>query len=398
MKKPKEIISLFKVFVDENVGEEVKKVLYSGFIGQGQKVEEFESLLKQYFRNYLVLTVNAATSAEHLALHLLKNPATSQHPIDGVASHSSYWPGINPGDEILTTPLTCTATNWPILANGFKIKWVDVDPNTCNMDLDDLARKITPKTKAIMVVHWGGYPVDLDKLADIQEKASKIIGFKPAIIEDCAHAFGSTYKGKKIGNHGNICTFSFQAIKHLTTGDGGALVVPHKDLYDRGKLLRWYGIDRETNSKDFRCEDDIKEWGFKFHMNDINAAIGINNFHTVTGKLLERNIENAIFYNENLKGVDGVELMENKSDRQSTYWIYTIKVKNRDRFMEHMRDCNIMVSRVHERNDKHTCVSEYKTLLPNLEKLVDEMICIPCGWWVTPEEREYIVECIKKGW
>ena len=398
MKKPKEIISLFKVFVDENVGEEVKKVLYSGFIGQGQKVEEFETLLKNYFRNYLVLTVNAATSAEHLALHLLKNPAVSQHTIDGIASTSSHWPGINPGDEILTTPLTCTATNWPILANGFKIKWVDVDPNTCNMDLDDLARKITPKTKAIMVVHWGGYPVDLDKLSDIQEKAAKIIGFKPAIIEDCAHAFGSTYRGKKIGNHGNICTFSFQAIKHLTTGDGGALVVPHKDLYDRGKLLRWYGIDRETNSKDFRCEDDIKEWGFKFHMNDINATIGINNFRKVTEKLLERNVENANFYNENLKGVEGVELMENKSDRQSTYWIYTIKVKNRDRFMDHMRDCNIMVSRVHERNDKHTCVSEYKTLLPNLEKLVDEMICIPCGWWVTPEEREYIVQCIKKGW
>ncbi len=398
MKKPKEIIPLFKVFVDDKVGEEVNKILYSGFIGQGAKVEEFETLLKNYFRNYLVLTTNAATSAEHLALHLLKNPVSSNSVIDGVASYSSYWPGINPGDEILTTPLTCTATNWPILANGFKIKWVDADPNTCNMDLDDLARKITPKTKAIMVVHWGGYPVDLDRLSNIQYQASKIIGFKPAIIEDCAHAFGSTYKGKKIGNHGNICTFSFQAIKHLTTGDGGALVVPHKDLYDRGKLMRWYGIDRETNSKDFRCEDDIKEWGFKFHMNDINATIGINNFHTVTEKLLEKNIENANFYNENLKDVDGVELMECKDDRQSTYWIYTIKVKNRDRFMDHMRDCNIMVSRVHERNDKHSCVSEYKTLLPNLEKLVDEMICIPCGWWVTPEQREYIVECIKRGW
>ncbi len=161
----------------------------------------------------------------------------------------------------------------------------------------------------------------MDRLSNIQYQASKIIGFKPAIIEDCAHAFGSTYKGKKIGNHGNICTFSFQAIKHLTTGDGGALFVPHKDLYDRGKLMRWYGIDRETNSKDFRCEDDIKEWGFKFHMNDINATIGINNFHTVTEKLLEKNIENANFYNKNLKGIEGVELLENKEDRQSTYWI-----------------------------------------------------------------------------
>jgi dTDP-4-amino-4,6-dideoxygalactose transaminase len=398
MKKPKSIIPLFKVFVDDSVSEEVTKVLYSGFIGQGPKVEEFEGLLKNYLRNYLVVTTNAATSAEHLAIHLLKNQAIHNAFIDGAASYKSQWPGINPGDEILTTPLTCTATNWPILANGFKIKWVDVDPLTCNMDLDDLARKITPKTKAIMVVHWGGYPIDLTRLSEIQEEASKIIGFKPAIIEDCAHAFGSTYRGKKIGNHGNICTFSFQAIKHLTTGDGGALVLPHKELYDRAKLLRWYGIDRETNSKDFRCEDDIKEWGYKFHMNDINATIGINNFNTVTEKLIQRNIDNANFYNSELEGIDGVQLMENKDDRQSTYWIYTIRVKNRDRFMDYMRECNIMVSRVHERNDKHTCVKEYKTLLPNLEKLVDEMICIPCGWWVTNEDREYIVECIKKGW
>ena len=398
MKKQKSIIPLFKVFVDDKVSDEVTKVLYSGFIGQGAKVEEFEGLLKTYFRNYLVATTNAATSAEHLALHLLKNPATNNLFMDGAASYTSHWPGINPGDEVLTTPLTCTATNWPILANGVKIKWVDVDPNTCNMDLDDLARKITPKTKAIMAVHWGGYPIDLDKLKDIQEKASKIIGFKPAIIEDCAHAFGSTYKGKKIGNHGNICTFSFQAIKHLTTGDGGALVLPHKEQNYRSKLLRWYGIDRETNSKDFRCEDDIKEWGYKFHMNDINATIGINNFETVTEKLLQRNIDNANFYNKELADVKGVQLMECKPDRQSTYWIYTIKVENRDAFMDYMRDCNIMVSRVHERNDKHTCVKEYKTILPNLEKLVNEMICIPCGWWVTDEDREYIVNCIKKGW
>jgi dTDP-4-amino-4,6-dideoxygalactose transaminase len=401
MKKPKNMISLFKVFMNDNAGEEVNKILYSGFIGQGKKVEEFEDLLKNYFRNYLVLTTNAATSAEHLALHLLKNPSVNKISSDNSGIRNvtdSHWPGINPGDEVLTTPLTCTATNWPILANGLNIKWVDVDPNTCNMDLDDLARKITPKTKAIMVVHWGGYPLDLDKLKEIQNKASSIIGFKPAIIEDCAHSLGSSYKGKKIGNHGNICTFSFQAIKHLTTGDGGALVVPHKDLYDRGKLLRWYGIDRETNSKDFRCEDDIKEWGYKFHMNDINATIGISNFDKVTEELINRNIENANFYNEKLKGIDGVELMENSKDRQSSYWIYTIKVKNRDRFMDYMRDCNIMVSRVHERNDKHSCVSQYKTILPNLEKLVEEMICIPCGWWVTNEEREYIVDSIKKGW
>ena len=105
--------------------------------------------------------------------------------------------------------------------------------------------------------------------------------FKPAVIEDCAHAFGSTYKNQKLGNHGNICTFSFQAIKHLTCGDGGMIVVPHQELHRRSKLMRWYGIDRENNKKDFRCETDIMEWGFKFHMNDINATIGIENLKNI---------------------------------------------------------------------------------------------------------------------
>jgi dTDP-4-amino-4,6-dideoxy-D-glucose/dTDP-4-amino-2,4-dideoxy-beta-L-xylose transaminase len=155
--------------------------------------------------------------------------------------------GLEDGDEVLTTPLTCTATNWPILANNFNIKWVDIDPETLNMDLDDLARKITPKTKAIFVVHWGGYPLDLDRLEEIQNHANRLYGFKPAIIEDCAHAMGSKYKGKLIGTHGNICTFSLQAIKHITSGDGGLLFVPHDELYKRGKLLRWYGIDRDGN-------------------------------------------------------------------------------------------------------------------------------------------------------
>ena len=397
MKVKENIIPLFKVFMANETSEEVSKVLMSGFIGQGPKVEDFESLLKGYFNNSNVVTTNAATSAEHIALHMLKRPEKNVKGYHGVAFVENQWDGIGPEDEVLTTPLTCTATNWPILANGMKLKWVDVDPNTCNMDLDDLERKISPTTKVIMVVHWGGYPVDLDRLKEIQEKAYQLYGFKPVVIEDCAHAFGSTYKGTKIGSHGNICTFSFQAIKHLTTGDGGCAIFPYENQAKRAKLLRWYGINREDNRKDFRCESDISEYGFKFHMNDINATIGINNLPGV--KLnINTTIDNANFYNQELADVSGVTLLENKSDRQSSYWIYTMKVERQQDFMDKMKECNIMVSRVHERNDIHSCMSEFKTDLPNLDKLVKEMICIPVGWWVTPEDRQYIVDCIKSGW
>ena len=173
------MIPLFKVFVDKDVHKEIKKTLDTGFIGQGKKVEEFESKLKDYFGVDFVSTVNAATSGEHLALHMMKKPI--METFDGCAQRE-IWPGMEDGDEVLTTPLTCTATNWPILANNLKIKWVDVDEKNLNMDLLDLERKITKKTKVIFVVHWGGYPVDLDKLDDIVRRTEKKFGFKPMVI------------------------------------------------------------------------------------------------------------------------------------------------------------------------------------------------------------------------
>jgi len=393
----KEKINLFQVFMSPKAGDEVTKVLNSGYIGQGPKVEEFEKDLRKFFNHDYVSTLNAGTSGLHLALHLLKKPTHNTKVFDGVASFNSFWPGLEDGDEVLATPMTCTASNWPILANGLKIKWVDIDPTTLNMDLDDLARKITSKTKVIMLVHWGGYPNDLDKIKKIQQDAYLRFGFKPAVIEDGAHSFGSEYKGKKIGSHGNLTMFSLQAIKHITSIDGGILISPHKELHQRGKLLRWYGIDRDGDRKDFRCEADVEEWGFKFHMNDVCATVGIENlkhFKEIVGK----HKENAKFYDENLVNVNGVTLLKREKDFDSAFWIYSMLVDDRDGFYKWMEECGISVSQVHERNDKHTCVQEFKTALPSLDKTIGKIVSIPVGWWVTEQQREYIVDCIKKGW
>lgn len=391
-------IPLFKVYMSEDAPSKASEVLESGFIGQGPVVDQFENKLKDFFNNDYVATVNSATSAEHLALHMLKKPSVNVKGHHGVAWSESKWPGLEDGDEVLATPLTCTATNFPILGNNLNIKWVDIDPKTLNMDLDDLARKITPKTKVIFLVHWGGYPLDLDKLKQIQNDAKKIIGFKPAIIEDSAHALGSKFNGKLIGTHGNINTFSFQAIKHLTTGDGGALVLPHSELYKRAKLLRWYGIDRESDRKDFRCEADIPEWGFKFHMNDIAASIGLANLTEVQENVIDKHKANGKYYDEALKNTPGITLLDRDPRMESSFWIYSILVERKDDFAAHMKKCGISTSQVHERNDIHSCLREYNTLLPNLDKIKGELSAIPVGWWVTKEDREYIVECIKKGW
>jgi len=381
-------IPLFKVFMSEDVIKPVNDVLLSGYVGQGPKVEEFEAALAGFFGNPNLVTVNSATSALQLSAYLLKQPGAM----------GDDWPGIQTGDEVLTSALTCTATNWALLANGLKLKWVDVDPETCNLDLDDLERKITPTTKLIAAVHWGGYPNDLDRIKEIQNRAKEAVGFAPVLIEDSAHAFGTRYKGELLGNHGNFSAFSFQAIKHFTTGDGGVLVLPGEAQKKRAKLLRWYGIDREAEGKDdFRCEDDIAEWGFKFHMNDINATIGLYNLPHAQ-QCIDGFKANTAYFDQQLADVDGVTLMRRDDWAESACWIHTIKVENRADFMKHMESNGIMVSRVHERNDKHSCVAEFAAPLPNLDQLVEEMICIPNGWWVSEEDREFIADCIKKGW
>jgi dTDP-4-amino-4,6-dideoxygalactose transaminase len=374
------MIPLFKVFCADNICDNLQDVFESGYIGEGPMVKKFEAKLRKEFHTEYVSALNSGTSALHLAIHLIKERFN-----------------LNSDNEIITTALTCTATNWPILANGLKIKWADIDPNTLNISIDDIASKITNKTRIIMIVHWGGYPVDLDRLSEVVREAENKYGHKIAVIEDCAHAFGSTYKGNPIGSHGNYCAFSFQAIKHLTCGDGGALITPNKEQFDLAMLKRWYGIDRNSNKKDFRCEEDIAEWGFKFHMNDINATIGLTNLEHIDA-ILDRHKENASFYSKELKGIDGITLLSNESGYDSTYWIYTMLVDNREGFYKAMKQAGIMASQVHERNDKHSCVSEFTSSLPNLDNVLSKVVAIPAGWWVTDDEREYIVEAIRKGW
>lgn len=370
-------IPLFKVLMSPQATEKVGAVLQSGYIGQGPKVEEFEQILAKHLNYKNVLTVNSATSGLHLAIHAINR--------------------FNDTDEILTTPLTCSATNWPILANRIKIRWVDIDQETANIDLIDLERKITINTRAIIIVHWGGYPVDIDELTGIVNRCKQRFGHQPAIIEDCAHAWGSTYYDRFVGTFGNWAVYSFQAIKHLTSVDGGALLTPNSEYYQRIKLLRWYGIDRETKSKDFRCEKDVIEAGFKMHMNDVNATIGMANFDLAL-EAIKTHQDNAAYYRDQLVNVPGIKLLTEHSNRKSSYWIFTILVERRDDLMRKMAEAGIASSRVHERNDKHTCVQQFRTALPNLDKFSVKMICIPVGWWVTQEDREYIVNTIKKGW
>ena len=381
-------ISLFKVFMSEDVIQPVNKVLMSGYITQGKQVEKYETELKKYLETEYVLTLNSATAGLTLATRLLKNK-----------DDTFNWPGFDIENDIVLTPaLTCFATTASILANNVHIRWLDVDLNTANIDLEDLKRKLNKHTKIIYLVHWGGSPVDLGKLNEICEEHKVNYGFKPMVVEDCAHAFGAEYNDKKLSNHGNICVYSTQAIKHLTTGDGGIITLPYKTLYDRCKILRWYGIDRDKRNykgKDFRLEHDILEYGYKFHMNDINATLGLYNLPHIPS-LLQKNRANAKFYDEKLKDVKGIKLMKYSLKCNSAYWLYTIRVLNgkKQEFMNKMKESGIMTSQVHNRNDVNSCVNDYKETLSNLDILEKELVCIPVGWWLKENELEHIIQII----
>ena len=373
------LIPLFKVFMSEDVREPINSTLFSGQITQGPRVEEFEKKLQEVFNYPYIVTLNSATAGLTLALRMIKD----MHP-------ESF--------EVLTVPLTCMATNVPILANDLSVKWVDVDRETGLIDLVDLESKITVKTKIIMFVHWGGYPLDMDKLNAILDRKESEIGFRPTIIEDCAHAFLSEYNGKMLGASGNYAVFSLQAIKHLTTGDGGLLFCPDEASYNQAKLLRWYGINRDKRNykgTDLRLEADVVDWGYKFHMNDINATMGIYNLPHIAG-LIELARDNARFYDANIKNSKISCFQKYEVAKKSAFWLYTVMVDEKQKFIDYMKANNIMVSQVHQRNDVHTCFNEYVVSLPNLDYVEKHIICIPVGWWITPELRSYIVEKINQ--
>lgn len=352
------MINLFKVFIGDSVGDSVQEVLYSGYIGEGLIVKKFEESLSDLWgiERERIITLNSGTSALDLAMELC---------------------GIGDGDEVISTPVTCFATNVHLDHRRAKIIWADVDPITGLIDCKDVEKKISKRTKAIICVDYGGNPCDYNFLKK----------FSVPIIEDAAHAVLTNYKDNHIAKTGGdfVC-FSFQAIKHLTCGDGGALVVP-LDLSARAKKLKWYGFDRDK-SDSFRCSQDVKESGFKYHMNNINASIGNENLKYVKN-IVNKHKSNAKFFCDN---IHNKKVVVPSYDENSSYWIFTLIVEDRDNFINYMKERGIESSLVHNRNDIYTIFKEFKdNSLNGVNLFSSRNVSIPVGWWVTEKEVNYIV-------
>lgn len=369
-------IPLFKVHMPGSVTVGLKKVLFSGFINEGIQVVEFEKKLRILVNNPLTIALNSCTSAITLALKIA---------------------GVGPGCEVITSPMTCVATNTPIANLFAKPVWCDIDPAVGNIDPEQIESKINEKTKAILFVDWVGIPADLDKIKALGKK------HRIKVIEDCAQALGAVYKNKKVGTISDFTCFSFQAIKHINTGDGGALSFLRDEDYDRGRKLKWFGIDREAtkdsagNWRGSRWDCDIAEAGFKFHMNNIDAAIGLAQLKRVEA-ILKIHRANANYFMDKLKGVPGITLPRIDNNVSPAWWVFMLFAERRDDLSRKLAERGVHSSLLHVRNDIYECFKDSKTELPGVTKFQDSELCVPCGWWVKPQDAQYIVKVIKEGW
>jgi len=363
------MIHMFWPYVSGKVKKAVSEVLETRWIGQGPKVEEVERKFKKILGLPYPVTLNSCTSAIHLGLIMA---------------------GVDRSSEVITTPMTCSATNIPILYFGAKAVFADIQKDTLNIDPSSISKKITEKTKAIIVVHWAGYPCDMDEILDIAKRHNLLV------IEDAAHALGATYKDRPIGKVGDYTCFSFQAIKQITSGDGGMLSVLNKGDNDRAKLLRWYGIDR-TFQGDIYWKYQITEVGYKYHMNDIAASMLIVQLDDLD-KILKRRKKISDLYRENLKDVSGLTLLNKKEDRQSANWLFTVKVKDRKNFTKKLLASDIESHMVHVRCDIYPIFGGKRLDLPGMNEVEEEYVSIPLHNKLTDEEVTKVVKTIKSGW
>lgn len=344
----------------------IEEVLYSGYIAEGEAAWKFEDSLRVFLDNPNILAVQSGTAALHLSLLMLN---------------------IGPGDEVISTPMTSEPTNTTIAITGAKVVWADVDPNTGLLDPKAVRKKITERTKAIMLVHYAGMVCDMDEF----NKISRETGIP--VIEDAAHALGAKYRGKLIGSNSRFTCFSFQAIKHMTTVDGGAIAFNNSDDVTPVRKLRWFGLDKEVS----RLGNDITRAGYKYGINNLTGIIGQIQL-THTAEVISKYIENGKYYDEALKGISGVTLVPYYEHTEPSYWLYTMKVEDRDNFIKMMTEIDVVASPLHHRSDTHSVFSQSRCELPNMDEWYSRYIHIPCGWWVTEEIREKIVEAIKRGW
>lgn len=365
-------------WIDDDDINEVVRVLRSDWITTGPKIKEFEDILCAYIGCRCCIAVNSGTSALDIAVQSLDLPI---------------------GNEIITTPFTFVATSNAIIYNSLKPVFADISSHTFNIDPEDIRKKINKDTRAIIYVDYAGQPCDIKAIKEIADE------FDLYLIEDACHALGAEYENKKIGNFADLTIFSFHPVKHITTGEGGAVVTNNKELYDRLTLLRSHGIDKNAQDRygpNASWAYDMKCLGRNYRITDFQAALGIAQLRKLD-LFIEKRSELAAMYNKFLADVDFVQLPLVKSNVKHAWHIYTILLDesiDRDEFFKYMRNAGIGVNVHYIPVYRHSYyINNFnfdENDFPVTEDIFKRIITLPLFPRMGLDKLEYVVETIKR--
>ena len=381
MNKRDEFLPYCRPYFDDDELNRVADVLKSGWGTKGSVTREFEKVFAEYVGAKYAVAVNSCTAAMHIAL---------------VAK------GIGEGDEVISTPMTFCSTINTIVHTGAKPVLVDIDSKTGLIDVDKIEAAITEKTKAIVPVHYAGQSCDMDKINAIAEKHGLFV------LEDCAHALSTEYKGKKIGSMGNACAYSFYVTKNISTAEGGMLTTDDEELYEKASVLSLHGMSKNAWSRygtkgDWKYE--VCDPGFKYNLTDIAAALGIAQMNKLD-EMQDIRTEYAEIYNKAFDEIDGITYLKDNGLGKNSAHLYVIQIdKNkfdidRDTFIELLKEYNIGTS-VHF---IPICMHPYyinnfgykKGDFPETEKMFEGIISLPLYPSMTREDVMYVIEAVRE--
>jgi perosamine synthetase len=367
------VIPVFRPSITEEEIQAVREVMESGWLGLGPKTAEFEQEFARYVGARHAVGMSSGTAALHLALHLLE---------------------LKRGDEVIVPTITFVSTPHSVVYTGATPVFADVCPDTVCIDPRDVERKITPRTRAIMPVHYGGHPCELDALHGI------VRGHDIAIVEDAAHACGAEYQRKRIGSLSPLTCFSFHAVKNLACGEGGMVTTDNDDYARLLRELRWLGISKDTWQR--TVENPVYAWhyfvnrlGFKAHLNDIAAAIGLVQLRRLE-QLNARRRTLVARYTERLSQLSGVQCPAEKPYVRSAWHLYAIQVEDRDELIAYFKERGIAPGVHYYPTHLHPYYRDRKAECPRAEELWKRLLTLPLYPDLREEEQEHIIQTVEQ--
>ena len=366
------MIPVFKPAFGEEEIEALREPFRTGWIGLGPKTKEFEERFAEYIGTKYAVALNSGTAALHLTLKVLE--------VGGM--------------EVITTPMTFISTNHAILYNQGIPVFTDIEPDTLNIDPAEVKKNIGPQTKAILVVHYGGHPCDMDPILEMAKERNI------RVVEDAAHGCGGEYKGQKMGFLGDISCFSFHAVKNMSTGEGGMITTDDPELYGRLLKLRWMGISKDTwareeKDKKYSWYYTVDEVGFKYSMNDIPAAIGLVQLKKLN-MMNQRRKEISDRYNKGLKDIKWLETPTVKSYAKPSHHNYVIKVEKRDQLNIYLQGKGISTGVHYIPNNHYEMYQQYKGATPIADSVWRKLLTLPIFFDLKDEEVDFIIHEIKE--